>query len=108
MKIGDRLFLYTDGIIEAAAPDHNIGTDGLKNELKTTLNLDVDKQVAMILELLKDVCDWAATKPSDDMTLIGLEVMPESFGQSAHSGPACPYGGCLQLHESYRTSRLSS
>ena len=81
MSQGDRLFLYTDGIIEAAGPNHHIGMAGLEDVLKSTTNLDLDDQTAMVLEILKDVCCRAQQPASDDMTLVGLEVVSGSTSQ---------------------------
>jgi serine phosphatase RsbU (regulator of sigma subunit) len=93
MAVGDRLFLYTDGIIEAAAPDHHIGMAGLESILKTTRNRDLDEQTSAVLEMLKDVCLRAETPAADDMTLVGLEVLPESsrrFGEVVAGAVARP------------------
>lgn len=98
MAMGDRLFLYTDGIIEAAAPDHHIGMAGLENVLKDTTNLDLDDQTAMVLEIVKDVCCRAQQPATDDMTLVGLEVLQGAERPRAYGGHPRDRRGYIQFN----------
>lgn len=69
---GARLFLYSDGLVEAAAADGEpFGYDRLYRLLAESTDLDDDGLIARVLEAL---ADYTAGVPlSDDLTLLVIE-----------------------------------
>ena len=71
---GDRLLLYTDGIIEAGAVDGKaLGEIGLGEMLHQSRNQELSEQIRAIVA---DVVKRSDGEQEDDMTIVGLEVMP--------------------------------
>ena len=67
LKHGDRLLLYTDGLVEAAdGKGEFFGADRLSSKLLETVGLDVSEAADKILSAVRS---WAA-KQDDDLTLI--------------------------------------
>jgi len=70
---GDKLFVYTDGIIEYENPDGEFyGTDRFYEALKSIQGEAVTGIVEQSIKSLMDFGDNA--KPQDDITLLGLEL----------------------------------
>ncbi|MHC1790753.1 MAG: PP2C family protein-serine/threonine phosphatase [Solidesulfovibrio sp.] len=70
---GDRIFLYTDGLIERfgqAARGRSQGLDRLLAACRETVRLSLDDAVAAIAKATLDGAD----RPQDDVVLIGIEV----------------------------------
>lgn len=74
---GDRLFLYTDGVVNAHnvdGPSGNrnvLGEEGLENLVSLFSSLNLDEQVENIWKYVLNYCRY---KQLDDMLLLGLEV----------------------------------
>ena len=73
MKPGDKLFIYTDGIVEYQNNKEEFyGDDRFYNSLKTQMNVSVhnivDQSIKSLMEFGKN------TKPQDDITLLGLRL----------------------------------
>ena len=73
VKSGDRLYLYSDGLVEARGRDgQQYSTDRLKQLLQKYCNKALDEQAAMITE---DLIDFSAgEKLKDDVTLLAIEI----------------------------------
>ncbi len=73
MNPGDKLFVYTDGIVEYENPDGQFyGTDRFYEALKSSQGEAVTGIVEQSIKSLMDFGDNA--KPQDDITLLGLEL----------------------------------
>jgi sigma-B regulation protein RsbU (phosphoserine phosphatase) len=70
---GDRLVLYSDGIIEAVNPEkQSFGKDNLKNSLHKSIDAKLPKSFKQVM---KDVKDWCKPgRPADDLTILGIEI----------------------------------
>jgi len=77
LQDGDRLLLFTDGILEAGRPDSPLGLDGV-------IQLAHTSPGASLEHLMRIVADRAVMQCSDtvcdDMTMVGLEVLPGTRG----------------------------
>jgi phosphoserine phosphatase RsbU/P len=74
MKPGDRIYLYTDGIIEARDREVNmVGTEGLEAIISTTGAMDLGSSLDYVLE---EVARFSSgIRIEDDIVIIGLEVL---------------------------------
>jgi sigma-B regulation protein RsbU (phosphoserine phosphatase) len=103
---GDMLFLYTDGIVEAADPD---GSFYGKERLRAFLNANASQSLRKMIPDLR--CDIAAfargAEQSDDITMLAICVC---VGRRFHGcGRVCRYGGiegCLGIQECRRSITL--
>jgi serine phosphatase RsbU (regulator of sigma subunit) len=75
LNSGDRLFLYTDGVIEAGSRGYMLEVSGLEQLLKASVGLGLAEQIAMLLEHV--IKRSPGGTPVDDMTVVGLEVLPD-------------------------------
>ncbi len=73
LKAGDRLYLYSDGVMEAmTAHCEQFGIERIAASLTASSTAELGRSIAM---LLKDVEAWCgALRTQDDVSLIGLEV----------------------------------
>jgi sigma-B regulation protein RsbU (phosphoserine phosphatase) len=76
---GDRILMYTDGIVEAFnRQDEEFGEERLKNSLRSGGELSVEE---MADQLLLETKTWAGVAEGksldDDLTLIVIDVLPE-------------------------------
>ena len=73
LQSGDRLFLYTDGIIECRNQnDEEFGLDRLINYIKSHHNLDID---SLLENIFSEVNTFTGKKEiCDDQTLVILEI----------------------------------
>ena len=70
---GDKLFVYTDGIVEYMNDDHELyGTERLYKQLQDSRKKSLDEIVGDSIKFLMQFGN--NTKPQDDITLIGLEL----------------------------------
>lgn len=67
----DRIFLYTDGIIEACVDDKQFGLTGMCSRLEQTTDLDLHGQAKAVMGALDPPGGGSGT---DDMTVVALEV----------------------------------
>jgi serine phosphatase RsbU (regulator of sigma subunit) len=74
LEAGDKLILYTDGLIETMDKNRNLyGFDGLINFTEKNNTLPIS---AYIHSLYDNVCDWALSKNfEDDIVIIGIEIL---------------------------------
>ena len=72
LDVGDRLFLYTDGVTEAVSDDGSMyGEDRLKVALDSGTGLDVEGAVNLIKD---DLAQFVGNhEQSDDITMLALE-----------------------------------
>ncbi|GAB4330201.1 MAG: SpoIIE family protein phosphatase [Calditrichia bacterium] len=70
---GDRIFLYSDGIVEARNPAGELwGKERFLESLETGKNLDIQKVVDNQID---KISDWTQREGfEDDVTLLGIEV----------------------------------
>ena len=74
MKPGDRLFVYTDGVPEAAAKDdEQYGLQRLTEALNETKTYDVGKTLNIVAKSVDDFCNGA--EQFDDITMLGFEYL---------------------------------
>ncbi|MEQ8822220.1 MAG: response regulator [Sumerlaeia bacterium] len=74
LQAGDRLYLYTDGVVEAQDREgHEYGVARAVERLKETLNLNVEESLGA---LHTDVREFAEGTPQhDDITLLGFRLL---------------------------------
>ena len=73
MVPGDRLFVYTDGIIDAPSPEgESFGLDRLKDALDANIGIPLSELKKAVLKTLHQYTKQEAT--SDDTTLIAMEI----------------------------------
>jgi sigma-B regulation protein RsbU (phosphoserine phosphatase) len=74
LKAGDKLFVYTDGIIEYQHPDGKFyGTERFCETLLALQRQSISAMIEQSIEALLKFGD--RTKPQDDITLLGLELL---------------------------------
>ncbi len=80
---GDRIYLYTDGVLDASRFSRDtmrrerFGLKGLKNLLQQAATKPLTESVKSVWESVLAHC---RERPSDDMTLVGIEVPePSTF-----------------------------
>lgn len=70
---GDRLVLYSDGIIEALNPDRvSFGKDNLKASLHRSVTNQLPESFKKVLQDVKEWCKPG--RPTDDLTILGIEI----------------------------------
>jgi len=73
LKPGDKLFIYTDGIVEYQNDKEELyGDDRFYNSLKTQKAESVTNMIEQCIKSLKEFGN--NTNPQDDITLLGLEL----------------------------------
>lgn len=82
VRVGDRLVLVTDGVLEAPAPDGELfGTARLAQVLKEQADGDIDAlPIALVDAVIAHTRD--AALPHDDLTVLAVEFVrgPRAFG----------------------------
>ncbi len=74
LKRGDKLLLYTDGLVEVKSADERIfGLSRLKNFLKEHASLPIGEMMDRLYEYGLDYSEGHAF--ADDITMLGLEVL---------------------------------
>jgi serine phosphatase RsbU (regulator of sigma subunit) len=74
LQPGDRMFLYTDGIVEAGGPEDILGLDGLEQILQGSRDISVADQIGLVMS---EVAKRNPAKLGDDVTLVGFEVLSD-------------------------------
>lgn len=69
---GQRLWLYTDGLIEAGAPDRKLDIDGLERVLRRTADAGIEEQAS---ELMREAISRQQPEAEDDITIVGFECL---------------------------------
>ncbi len=73
LQNGDRMVLYSDGIVEASDCDKvSFGKEKLKETLFKTLSLTLALSFKKVLEDVKTWCKPG--RPADDLTILGVEI----------------------------------
>jgi PAS domain S-box-containing protein len=74
LKPGDRLFLYSDGIMETTSPDDvEFGQGRLIETLDSSHDIPLRKSISSLLE---DVDAWrGGGRLTDDVSILGVEIM---------------------------------
>ena len=74
MEKGDRILLYTDGILEACDPlkNNEFGIERMKSLIRKSESRDGKH---LVNELIKEAKDYAGTTQTDDMAAVLLEVL---------------------------------
>lgn len=73
MKPGDRLFIYTDGIIDTPSPEgESFGLARLKDVLDANTEASISKLKSAVLRTINQYAQKELTH--DDVTLIALEI----------------------------------
>jgi sigma-B regulation protein RsbU (phosphoserine phosphatase) len=71
MEAGDRLYVYTDGVVEARdAAGNEFGLERLISEIERVRDLPLR---AGIDRIASAVTDWCRGSPKDDMSLLAIE-----------------------------------
>lgn len=68
---GQRLFLYTDGLVEIDVGVGQFGSKRLTSLIAQTRNMDLDQQTSKILSHITHLSDC---EPKDDITILALEI----------------------------------
>jgi len=68
---GDRFVMFTDGLMEAGAPEHMLGMRGIEQVLLEANGADLDDLTAL---LLKEGLSRSDDCLSDDLTILAVEV----------------------------------
>jgi len=73
LKVGDRVYFYSDGATDAADPDgRDFGRKRLVEALDACRESTLDDALATVVRAIKD---WAGTGgPQDDLTLLAIEI----------------------------------
>lgn len=72
LEPGDKIWLFTDGIVEASRNNEIFGVDNL---LKLLNNNKDDSLPSVIDKIMKSVRDFSDNTFHDDITILGIEVM---------------------------------
>jgi len=77
MDCGDRLFVYTDGVIDAPGPEgESFGLERLKEVLDANINAPLSELKSLVLTALRQHTNTDLSH--DDITMIALEIGPET------------------------------
>ncbi len=78
LKPGDRVFLYTDGIIEAVPDTKSIDEFGVNRLVAVIENTRSDPLESCVKSIREAAEKWCGTaEPNDDLSVLALEVFPE-------------------------------
>ena len=74
LETGDRLYVYTDGILDAASPLHGeLGPERLAAMLHAARAQPLEESVARVRRLVEEWSEGGA--PNDDVSMLALEVV---------------------------------
>ncbi len=91
LRAGDRLVLYTDGLVERAGQDLDVGITCLRASVEATGHQDVDAAADAILATVGDrltddvallVCDFAGPSAGHRTAYLQIEPHPRAVGQA--------------------------
>jgi hypothetical protein len=103
MTIGDQLFVYTDGILDAPSPEGEcFGSARLKNVLDANIKTPLSELKSAILETLYEHTKKELTH--DDITMIALEIGPKANALRKEE-PMIPEKQIKAFNEFYNTAR---
>jgi sigma-B regulation protein RsbU (phosphoserine phosphatase) len=72
LQAGDRLFLYSDGILEAVNPSgEQFGSERLRQAIQKR-PLDTVEECSK--DLLAEVLAWSSDHPDDDLSILALAI----------------------------------
>ncbi|MFO1527682.1 MAG: PP2C family protein-serine/threonine phosphatase [Turneriella sp.] len=75
LQAGDRLFLYTDGVIECMNPEnHFYGVDRLEKILRITRGLELSKVIPRVFSDMISYCEGVPFR--DDIAMMAIEFNP--------------------------------
>jgi sigma-B regulation protein RsbU (phosphoserine phosphatase) len=82
LRPGERLYLYTDGVVEAARPGgEEFGKDRLLAVLEQSRGLPLADSLAVLVEQIEA---WCRPQPlQDDLSLLAVEMVPSEAGTAA-------------------------
>jgi serine phosphatase RsbU (regulator of sigma subunit) len=86
LRIGDRVVLYSDGVIERRCARGRLGADGLYRHLATTAG---PSAASLLTHVLKHVAGLHETALEDDAAVVVLGVL----GDQTHEPPTTPPDG---------------
>lgn len=73
LQKGDRMVLYSDGVIEASNGESKpFGRENLKKTLTQTSNLPLQKSFQKVIQSVREWCK--PLRPTDDLTILGIEL----------------------------------
>jgi len=76
LRSGDRLYLYSDGLTEAASPaGERFGRGRLLTALRAGRDAPLQESLSLLLEAVEQWCGTARLK--DDASLLAVEIAPE-------------------------------
>ena len=103
MVPGDRLFIYTDGIIDTPSPEgESFGLARLKDVLDANTKTPLSELKSAVLRTLHQHTKNELTH--DDITMIALEIGPKP-NASRKEGPMAPEKQIKAFNEFYNTAR---
>lgn len=71
LNSGDRVVVYSDGIIEAVGKGREFGNEGLLNTLEKSRSLDLDAGLQSVVDAVKLLTDGVH---QDDVSLLGFQI----------------------------------
>jgi serine phosphatase RsbU (regulator of sigma subunit) len=74
LGLGERLVLYTDGVLEAGAPDAELGEDGLAAVLAAAYE---GSAAATVAAIERAVLERGEAPPRDDIAVLVIRPDPE-------------------------------
>ena len=77
LSSGDRLFLYTDGVVDAVAAKDALHVCNLEEILLEGAGLELVEQVATLME---EAASGSSDNIKDDVTIVAFEVLSEAVG----------------------------
>lgn len=75
---GDRVFLYTDGVVEAGLAEGKVEPYDLEKVLNNFIDLSLSEQIATIMA---ETTRRSSGRIKDDATIVAFEVLPEPILQ---------------------------
>jgi serine phosphatase RsbU (regulator of sigma subunit) len=78
LRPGDRLFLYSDGVVEASNPNEYVGQFGVERLLKVLNTTRSNSLEECLASLARSIADWCGNvPPHDDISVLAIEI-PEA------------------------------
>ena len=84
---GDRVVLYTDGVVEASAPNGDFfETERLRDTLQSRSELTAERWADHLLEQLTQWCGRASLELDDDLTVLVLDIPGPQSASTTEAG----------------------